>query len=209
MARIEVRFLIDANGILNVTARDARTDVEQSMDVKPSYGLTDEQVEAMIEASIDHAEEDFRAAQLVEAKAGAEAILKATAKAKTNIAWGVLPAEEKHQIDGTIAALEAAMLGTDPHAITTQTDALNAATQHLAETIMNSALKGMLKGTKPSIRPGTGTTVSTNHCSRAFPLLLSIQIRISGEILHEKQTEYAHTGTPLNSSRLLKSCLSG
>src|SRR5207237_7851524 len=64
MARIEVRFLIDANGILNVTARDERTGKEQSVDVKPSYGLTDDQVEAMIEASIDHAEEDLRAAKV-------------------------------------------------------------------------------------------------------------------------------------------------
>ena len=72
MARIEVRFLIDANGILNVTARDARTGKEQSVDVKPSYGLTDEQVEAMIEESIDHAEEDFQARQVAEARVEAD-----------------------------------------------------------------------------------------------------------------------------------------
>src|SRR5579863_7558716 len=58
MPRIEVRFLIDANGILNVTARDARTGKEHSVDVTPSHGLTLEQVEAMYQASIDHAEED-------------------------------------------------------------------------------------------------------------------------------------------------------
>ena len=82
MARIEVRFLIDANGILNVTARDARTGKEHSVDVKPSYGLTDEQVEAMIEASIDHAEEDFQAAQVPLARVDADAILAAIDKAK-------------------------------------------------------------------------------------------------------------------------------
>src|SRR5580658_6108192 len=95
MARIEVRFLIDANGILNVTARDARTGLEHSVDVKPSYGLTDEQVEAMIEASIDHAEEDFRAAQLAGARVEAEAILAATAKAQKNDAWDALPDEDR------------------------------------------------------------------------------------------------------------------
>src|SRR6201999_2925859 len=58
MTRIEVRFLIDANGILNVTARDARTGKEQSVDVTPSHGLTLEEVEAMYQASLDHAEED-------------------------------------------------------------------------------------------------------------------------------------------------------
>src|ERR1700736_600073 len=68
MARIEVRFLIDANGILNVTARDARTGKEQSVDIKPSYGLTDEQVLAMISESIDRAEEDFKARQVAEAR---------------------------------------------------------------------------------------------------------------------------------------------
>ena len=72
MPRIEVRFLIDANGILNVTARDARTGKEQSVEVKPTYGLTDEQVEAMIESSIENAEADFRARQLLEARVEAE-----------------------------------------------------------------------------------------------------------------------------------------
>src|SRR5215467_441084 len=72
MARIEVRFLIDANGILNVTARDARTGKEQSVEIKPSYGLTDEQVEAMISESIDRAEEDFKARQVAEARVEAD-----------------------------------------------------------------------------------------------------------------------------------------
>ena len=75
-ARIEVRFLIDANGILNVTARDARTGKEQSMDVKPSYGLTDQQVEAMIEASIDNAEADLQAAQLAGVRVEADGVVR-------------------------------------------------------------------------------------------------------------------------------------
>jgi Fe-S protein assembly chaperone HscA len=147
-ARIEVRFLIDANGILNVTARDARTGQEQSVEVKPSYGLTDAQVEAMIEASIDHAEEDFRAAQLVEAKTSAETILIATVKAKSNPAYHDLDDAEQRRIEAAIADLQAGLNGADPAAIREKVDALNEATQHLAETIMNSALKGMLKGTQ-------------------------------------------------------------
>ena len=87
MARIEVRFLIDANGILNVTARDVRTGKEQSVDVKPSYGLNDEQVEAMIRESYEKAEEDFRERQVREARVEADAILAATEKAKANDAW--------------------------------------------------------------------------------------------------------------------------
>jgi len=82
MARIEVRFLIDADGILNVTARDARTGKEQSVEIKPSYGLTDEQVEAVISESIDRAEEDFRARQVAEARVEADRILAAVDKAR-------------------------------------------------------------------------------------------------------------------------------
>ena len=70
LARIEVRFLIDANGILNVTARDQRTGKEHSVEVKPSYGLTDEQVEAMILESFEKAEEDFAERQVREAARG-------------------------------------------------------------------------------------------------------------------------------------------
>ena len=108
MARIEVRFLIDANGILNVTARDARTGQEHSVDVKPSYGLTDEQVEAMIEASIDHAEEDFQAAQLAGARVDADAILAAVAKAQKNDAWLALADEERAAIVDGVNRLQTA-----------------------------------------------------------------------------------------------------
>ena len=87
MARIEVRFLIDANGILNVTARDLRTGKEQSVDVKPSYGLTDEQVEAMIQESFEKAEEDFDERQVREARVEADAILLAVEKARQNDAY--------------------------------------------------------------------------------------------------------------------------
>ena len=82
MARIQVRFLIDANGILNVTAKDIRTGKEHSMDVKPSYGLTDDQVEAMILESYDKAEEDFKERQVREARVEADAILGAVEKAR-------------------------------------------------------------------------------------------------------------------------------
>ena len=77
MARIEVRFLIDANGILNVSAKDLRTGKEQSVEIKPSYGLTDEQVEAMILESFDKAEADFNERQVREARVEADRILAA------------------------------------------------------------------------------------------------------------------------------------
>ena len=147
-ARIEVRFLIDANGILNVTARDARTGLEQSVDVKPSYGLTDEQVEAIIEASIDHAEEDYRAAQVAGERVEADGILAAVEKAKRNDAWRDLTDRERRAIDDAVNRLLVAYHSDDHHVIRAQIDALNEVTHSLAENMMNTAVRGALRGTK-------------------------------------------------------------
>src|ERR1019366_6912976 len=132
MPRIEVRFLIDANGILNVTARDARTGKEQSVEVKPSYGLTDEQVEAMIEASIDHAEEDILAAQVAQARVEADAILAATDKAKRKPQFLDLSAEERDQINRAIVDRQVVSPSNDHHVITEKIEALNETTRQLA-----------------------------------------------------------------------------
>ncbi|MGH9810859.1 MAG: Hsp70 family protein, partial [Terriglobia bacterium] len=99
MARIEVKFLIDANGILNVTARDQRTGKEQSFDVKPSYGLTDQQVEAMIQESLEKAEQDFRDRQVREARVEADTILSATGKARQSDAYFELGDDEQQAIE--------------------------------------------------------------------------------------------------------------
>ena len=147
-ARIEVRFLIDANGILNVTARDARTGKEQSVDVKPSYGLTDEQVEAMIEASIDNAEADFKAAQVAGARVEADTILGATDKAKRDQAWITLTKDEQAAVDNAVRELQAVYHQDDHEAMRARIDALNDATHKLAENMMNTAVSSALKGTK-------------------------------------------------------------
>lgn len=147
-ARIEVRFLIDANGILNVTARDARTGKEQSVDVKPSYGLSDEQVEAMIEASIDNAEADFHARQLAEARVEADAIIIATEKAKKDDAYFELEDAERARINDAIGHLQLAYHHDDYLLIRNKIEALNDATMTLAENLMNTAVRGALKGTK-------------------------------------------------------------
>src|SRR4029077_16894459 len=81
LARIEVKFLIDASGILQVAARDLRTGEEHSVEVQPSYGLDDAEVERMLEESIEFAEQDFSERQLIEARNEAEAIVRATEKA--------------------------------------------------------------------------------------------------------------------------------
>ena len=148
MARIEVRFLIDANGILNVTARDARTGKEQSVEVKPSYGLTEDQVEAMIRESFDKAEEDMRERQVREARVEADNILAATAKAQKSEAYAALSAEERRAIESAVRELQAVYNGNDHHVLNAKIEALNQATQHLAETMMNTAVRGALRGTK-------------------------------------------------------------
>ncbi len=148
LARIEVRFLIDANGILNVTARDARTGKEQSMEVKPTYGLTDEQVEAMIEASFNHAEADFAARQVAEARVEADAILLAAEKARTNPAWLRLDEADRTLVDRAMAELVDSKSTEDHRAIRNKIEALDQVTRPLAEEMMNSAVQVALKGTR-------------------------------------------------------------
>jgi Fe-S protein assembly chaperone HscA len=148
MARIEVRFLIDANGILNVTARDARTGKEQSVDVTPSHGLTLEQVEAMYQASIDHAEEDLQASQVAQARVDADAILLAVDKAKRNDAYAELDTEERNRIEDAIHELLRVYHGADHHLIREKIDLLNDVTHQLAENMMNTAVSSALRGTK-------------------------------------------------------------
>ena len=96
--RIEVKFLIDANGILHVSAREQRSGKEAEIEVQPSYGLTDEQVESMILESFDTAEEDFRQRQVIEARNEAETILMALEKGKKSPAWGQLTNAEKKKL---------------------------------------------------------------------------------------------------------------
>jgi len=147
MARIQVRFLIDANGILNVTAKDLRTGKEQSMDVKPSYGLTDDQVEAMILESYDKAEEDFKERQVREARVEADAILGAVDKAKEDDAYQALADEDRTAIERSINELRLAYHSDDHLLIRDQIEKLNQATMALAEAIMNEAVGKALKGT--------------------------------------------------------------
>ncbi len=148
MARIEVRFLIDANGILNVAARDIRTGKEQTIEVKPSYGLTDGEVEAMIRESIETAEEDFRERQVREARVEADAILAATEKARQHEAFGELSEEERHEVETAVNHLLLAYHSDDHLLIRAQIDHLNQATMKLAETMMNATVRQALKGTK-------------------------------------------------------------
>jgi len=147
-AKIEVRFLIDANGILNVSAKDLRTGKEQTVEVKPSYGLSDEQVEAMILESFAKAEDDFQERQLREARVEADRILNAVDKAKGDDAYLELSEDERAHVDRAIAELILAYHHDNHHLILDKMEALNQATLKLAELMMNTAVRGALKGTK-------------------------------------------------------------
>ncbi len=146
LPRIEVKFLIDANGILHVTARELRSGKESEIEVQPSYGLTDEQVENMILESFDYAEEDFRQRQLVEARNEAETILTALDKGRDNPAWEQLTSRERTSIGKFETALRAVTTQEDYQAIRTAIDALNQGTMRLAELMMDSAVGAALKG---------------------------------------------------------------
>jgi Fe-S protein assembly chaperone HscA len=146
MPRIEVKFLIDADGILHVSAREQRSGKAAEIEVKATYGLTDEQVETMILDSFDHAEEDFAKRLLIEARNEAETILAKVEQARTSPAWGVLTGEELATIDAARDRLAAVKLGEDLTAIREATLALDRATHRLAELMMDAAVTTAIRG---------------------------------------------------------------
>jgi len=146
LPRIEVRFLIDANGILHVTAREQRSGKAAEIQVQPSYGLTDEQVENMILDSFDNAEKDLADRQLIEARNEAETILTALVKGRRNEAWTMLGFSEQRKVDQLESQLRLAMSGSDYHQIRRAIDELNQATMHLAELMMDAAVGSALRG---------------------------------------------------------------
>jgi Fe-S protein assembly chaperone HscA len=146
LPRIEVKFLIDANGILHVSARELRSGKEAEIEVRPSYGLTDEQVENMILESFDKAEEDFRQRQVIEARNEAETMLTALEKGRKNVAWEQLSSQERAKVGKLETALRAVMQEEDYQAIRSAIDALNQGTMRLAELMMDSAVGAALKG---------------------------------------------------------------
>jgi molecular chaperone DnaK len=146
LARIEVKFLIDANGILQVAARDLRTETQHSIEIQPSYGLSDTEIENMLEASIDFAEQDFEERQRIEARIEADAILTATSKALQNAGDADLPAAERASIEKSAGALRTAAAGQDYKLMRQRIDELNQATNHLAELVMNGALQSAFEG---------------------------------------------------------------
>ena len=148
LPRIEVKFLIDANGILQVAAKDVRTGEQHLIEVQPSYGISDSEIERMLEESIEYAEQDFAERQAIEARTEADSILTATAKALGQPQAAALSGEERAKIDSAVAALKESIAGSDYKLMRKRIDELNQATQHLAEVMMNSAVNTVLQGKK-------------------------------------------------------------
>jgi Fe-S protein assembly chaperone HscA len=146
LARVEVKFVIDANGILEVHARDVHSGASHCVEVQPSYGLSDVEVERMLEESIDFAEQDFVQRQLIEARNEADSILRTTEKALGHEAASDLSDVERIAIESAAEALRAATASDNYKAIREHIDLLNAATTPLAERMMNQVLHAAVEG---------------------------------------------------------------
>jgi len=150
LPRVQVQFQIDANGILSVTAHELRTDIEQTIEVKPSYGLTDEEVERMLLESFEHAEADFAARLLIEARNEAETVIQATEKSLRAPEFDEiareLPQGQAQRIESALVDLKAVMESADRELIHEKTHVLNDATRLLAELMMNRSVQAALSG---------------------------------------------------------------
>jgi molecular chaperone DnaK (HSP70) len=140
MPRIEVNFLIDADGILQVAAKDLRTGTEQAIEVQPSFGLSDAEVERMLASQAESQESDKAFRKLVDARTEAEPVLRSTEK-NMEKARALLDPDEFERIAACVKALKSAMAGENPEAIITAKYALNAATVHLAEVVIADSLR--------------------------------------------------------------------
>jgi molecular chaperone DnaK len=143
MPKIEVTFLIDANGILQVQAKELRTGKEASIEVKPTYGLSESDVEQMVEDSFTFAEADVETRMLIETRNEADTVITHVERSLRQGAH-LVDAHERRSIETALAALKAVRDGDDRDQIRETTTALNRATEHLAELMMDAALKGAL-----------------------------------------------------------------
>lgn len=144
MAQIDVTFLVDANGLLTVTAKEQRSGQQATVTVQPSHGLTNDEVEALVLESVDHAREDFAARRFIELTNKADADLRHTAKALAQ-AGHRLTAEQRVVIDEAVTGTRAAMAGTDVDALHRAVAKLGEATNPLAMVLFNEAATAALR----------------------------------------------------------------
>ena len=145
-AQVDVTFLVDQNGILTVSAREQRSGAQARVTVQPAHGLTREEVDQLVEESIEHAHDDFTARRLVELRNKAEADLRHTDKALAQ-AGSTLTAEQRSHVDQAAARLRAAVAGAGLADLQRTIDEFGAATNPLATLLMNEVLRKALGGT--------------------------------------------------------------
>lgn len=145
LPKVEVNFLINADGILVVTAKELRSGVEQSIEIKPQYGLSDTDVERMLLESITHAKDDIATRALVEAKTEGEQILQQTESFLGKNA-SIINKEELMDTANAMQALQLALTMNDKNLIQTKIEELNEITRPFAERAMDLAVSGALKG---------------------------------------------------------------
>ncbi len=149
MARVEVTFQLDADALLTVTARELMTGVKQSVEVKPTYGLTDEEVDTLVMDSLDHAREDFAARDLAEARVELGRVVLAVRTALTEVGHleALLPADERASIETALAEADAAMSSaTDGRALVKVRERLEAVSEPFARRRMERALQAGMEG---------------------------------------------------------------
>jgi len=145
--RIHVTFLIDANGILNVSAKELRSGKETSVQVTPSHGLTRQEVDAMVRKSVAHAVEDMTAHRLIDLRNEADRVLRAIARARAD-APGALDERQARELDAAVAFLEVALQGDEPDTIYEAILQANEAAAPLTQLQMDEVLKKTVKGRK-------------------------------------------------------------
>jgi molecular chaperone HscA len=144
-ARILVTYAVDADGILTVSAEERTTGTSQSVEVRPSYGLTEEEMIGMLRDSMEHGAEDMERRLLVEAQVEGRRLLLAL-RAALKVDGDLLDATERSSIEGLAAALERAIEGDDRHAIAAAQEALDQASQDFAARRMDRGIRSALAG---------------------------------------------------------------
>lgn len=145
MARLEVTFRVDADGLLGVHAREERTGIEQTVEVKPSYGLDDDTVEQMLIDAIDHGEDDLLARRLAEARMEAHRIATSTRKSIDGDP-ALLEPGERERIEAALVHVDEAAKADDPRKIQLRIEDLDEATKAFAERRMNRAIAMAIEG---------------------------------------------------------------
>ena len=145
-AHIRVTYQVDADGLLSVTAMEKSTKVQASIQIKPSYGLTDEEVTAMIKSSFDNAQEDLQARELAEQRVEAERVIESVIVALQADGAELLSTEEFHHIESVLKQLMDVKKGSDRDAIAQGIKALDTATQEFAARRMNASINKALTG---------------------------------------------------------------